>query len=171
MPENEARSNGVIRTGPVRTEVHGHIGRYLVEAPLEVHGSHVDGGVWERVDDDVQRMQALLQGDGLAHWVLESRQGEGRVFDEGVTGRCSLGGRQCQADDVAQAQERGAHAPCVSGSVQQVGWRPVGGAESSAVRFVDASLQRRQVHRTEENPGEDEVDVRHSERVQGPEAQ
>ena len=89
MPENEARSNRVIRTGSVRNEVREHIEGYLVEAPLEVHRSHVDGGVWERVDGDVQRLQALLQGDGLAHWVLESRQGEGRVFDEGVTGRCS----------------------------------------------------------------------------------
>ena len=42
MPENEARSYRVIKTGSVCTKVQGHIGRYLVEAPLEVDGCHVD---------------------------------------------------------------------------------------------------------------------------------
>ena len=170
MPEDEPSADRGVGTGPIRTEVQGHVGRDLVEVPREVNGGRVDGGVRKGVEGDAQRLQALLQGDGFAHRVLEPREGEGGVLDEGVARRRGLGVRQRQPDGVAQAQERGADATRFSCTVHEVGRCPLGGAEGPAVRTVDARLQRRQVNRTEEYPGENEVDGRGGKRVKGPEA-
>ena len=130
----------------------------------------VNEGVWKGVEGDAQRLQALLHGDDLAHPVLEPREGEGGALDEGVAERRSLGVRQRQPDGVAQAQERGADASHFSCTVHEVGRCALGGAEGPAVRTVDARLQRGQVNWTEEYPGENEVDGRDGERLQGPEA-
>ena len=80
-----------------------------MEVPCEVDGGCVDGGIRKRVDGDAQRLQALLQGDGLAHCMLEPREGEGSVLDEGVAGCCSLGvrrGGRAHAASVRRAQLR-----------------------------------------------------------------
>ena len=149
MPEHEPGADRGIGTGSIRTEVQGHVGRDPVEVPREVDGGGVDGGIRKGVEGNAQRLQALLQGDGLAHWVLESREGEGGVLDEGVARRRSLGISQRQPDGVAQAQGRGADASGFSCTVHEVGWCPLGGAGGPAVCAVDTRLQCRQVNRTE----------------------
>ena len=70
-----------------------------MEVPSEVDGGHADRDVRKRVDGDVQRLPALMQGDGLAGCVMEPHEGEGQVLDEGVAGRCSLGVQQRQTED------------------------------------------------------------------------
>ena len=37
----------------------------------------MDGDFWKRVDGDAGRLQALLQADSLAGWMMERHEGEG----------------------------------------------------------------------------------------------
>ena len=81
-----------------------------------------------------------MQSDGFAHRVLEPRDGERSVLDEGVARRRSFGVRQHQPNDVAQIQERGADASGFSSTVHEVGRCPLGGPEGAGVHIVDARL-------------------------------